>query len=163
MKCEFCSTGKFYLCEKITLFLNIFLIFSFVFIISDRLIRIYALVVILFTALIELFVISIFESGKILACKNQLIIYHKVFNKKALVSHIEYKNIICAEYCIRKSYARGGFECRIFVLTVKCSVGKKRVFISEMIDPPKDPDGYKRYISSLPLMQLCRYINEKSK
>lgn len=163
MKCEFYSTGKFYLCKKIILFLNIFLIFSFQFIISDRLIRLYAPFVILFTALTELFVISVFESGKILACKNQLIIYHKVFNKKALVSHIEYKNISCAEYCIRKSYARGISECRIFVLTVKCSDGKKRVFISEMIAPPKDPDDYNEYINNQPMMKLCRYINEKSR
>ena len=163
MKCEFYSTGKLYLCEKITLFLNIFLIFSSVFIIRDRVICIYALVVILFTALTELFVISIFESGQILACKDQLIIYHKVFNKKAFVSHIEYKNISCAEYCIRKSYSRGVFECRLFVLTVKCSDGKKKVFISEMIDPPKDPDSYNEYINNQPMMKLCRYINEKSR
>lgn len=59
------------------------------------------------------------------------------------------------------------FYCYVFVLVIHLRNGKILKIRSELEIPEKlptdDPDSYKEYINSQPIMKLCRYINEKSR
>ena len=110
-------------------------------------------------------VISALCEGCVLACENQIIIYHKFFSRKVLVSRIPYEEIEYADYTIKGSYSRLGFDCYLFTLKLHLT-DEREILLSKELDipeslPTEKPDEYKEYVSKLPLTLMCRLINER--
>jgi len=110
-------------------------------------------------------VIAALCEGCIIDSENQIVIYHKFFSRKVLVSRIPYEEIEYADYTIESRHSRFGFEFYLFTLKLHLTDGRE-ILLSKELDIPESlpmekPDEYKEYVSKLPLTLMCRLINEK--
>ena len=107
------------------------------------------------------------KGGVIYAKSDKLVISHSFASRKVLISRINYEDIEYADYNVTQKRSRLGFYCYVFELNIHMKNGKKIKLCADLHIPEDkpmcDPDGYKRYLNDLPVMKLCRYINEKSK
>lgn len=107
------------------------------------------------------------KGGVIYARSDKLVISHSFASRKVLISRIRYEDIEYADYNVTQKRSRLGFYCYVFELNIHMKNGKKIKLCADLHIPEDkpmcDPDGYKRYLNDLPVMKLCRYINEKSK
>lgn len=107
------------------------------------------------------------KGGVIYARSDKLVISHSFASRKVLISRIRYEYIEYADYNVTQKRSRLGFYCYVFELNIHMKNGKKIKLCADLHIPEDkpmcDPDGYKRYLNDLPVMKLCRYINEKSK
>lgn len=107
------------------------------------------------------------KGGVIYAKSDKLVISHSFASRKVLISRIRYEDIEYADYNVTQKRSRLGFYCYVFELNIHMKNGKKIKLCADLHIPEDkpmcDPDGYKRYLNDLPVMKLCRYINEKSK
>jgi len=107
------------------------------------------------------------KGGVIYARSDRLIITHSFASRKVLISRISYEYIQYADYNVTQKRSRISFYCYVFELNIHMKNGKKIKLCADLHIPEDkpmcDPDGYKRYLNDLPVMKLCRYINEKSK
>ena len=107
------------------------------------------------------------KGGVIYARSDKLVITHSFASRKVLISRIRYEDIEYADYNVTQKRSRLGFYCYVFELNIHMKNGKKIKLCADLHIPEDkpmcDPDGYKRYLNDLPVMKLCRYINEKSK
>lgn len=107
------------------------------------------------------------KGGVIYARSDKLVISHSFASRKVLISRIRYEDIEYADYNVTQKRSRLGFYCYVFELNIHMKKGKKIKLCADLHIPEDkpmcDPDGYKRYLNDLPVMKLCRYINEKSK
>lgn len=107
------------------------------------------------------------KGGVIYAKSDRLIISHSFASRKVLISRIRYEEIEYADYNVTQKRSRISFYCYVFELNIHMKNGKKIKLCVDLYIPEDkpmcDPDGYKRYLNDLPVMKLCRYINEKSK
>ena len=107
------------------------------------------------------------KGGVIYAKSDKLVISHSFASRKVLISRISYEYIQYADYNVTQKRSRLGFYCYVFELNIHMKNGKKIKLCADLHIPEDkpmcDPDGYKRYLNDLPVMKLCRYINEKSK
>lgn len=107
------------------------------------------------------------KGGVIYAKSDKLVISHSFASRKVLISRIRYEDIEYADYNVTQKRSRISFYCYVFELNIHMKNGKKIKLCADLHIPEDkpmcDPDGYKRYLNDLPVMKLCRYINEKSK
>lgn len=125
-----------------------------------------SLIIFIVSAVVAVVLLNI-KGGVIYAKSDKLVISHSFASRKVLISRISYEYIQYADYNVTQKRSRLGFYCYVFELNIHMKNGKKIKLCVDLNIPEDkpmcDPDGYKRYINNLPMMQLCRYINEKSK
>lgn len=123
--------------------------------------------IILIVSAVAAVVLLNIKGGVIYAKSDRLIISHSFASRKVLISRIRYEDIEYADYNVTQKRSRLGFYCYVFELNIHMKNGKKIKLCADLHIPEDkpmcDPDGYKRYLNDLPVMKLCRYINEKSK
>lgn len=123
--------------------------------------------IILIVSAVAAVVLLNIKGGVIYARSDKLVITHSFASRKVLISRISYEYIQYADYNVTQKRSRLGFYCYVFELNIHMKNGKKIKLCADLHIPEDkpmcDPDGYKRYINDLPIMKLCRYINEKSK
>ena len=123
--------------------------------------------IILIVSAVAAVVLLNIKGGVIYAKSDRLIISHNFASRKVLISRIRYEDIEYADYNVTQKRSRLGFYCYVFELNIHMKNGKKIKLCADLHIPEDkpmcDPDGYKRYLNDLPVMKLCRYINEKSK
>lgn len=123
---------------------------------------------ILFLLLIILAIfLSFFKGGVIRARGKQVIISHNFMGGRAFVSRIGYNEIAYAEYHIKALHSRWGFSNYILIMEINKKSGKKISLYNELdikeSFPTENPDEYREYLKEQPLMQLCKYINERAR
>lgn len=125
-----------------------------------------SLIIFIVSAVVAVVLLNI-KGGVIYAKSDKLVITHSLASRKILISKIRYEYIEYADYNVTQKRSRLGFFCYIFELNIHMKNGKKIKLCVDLDIPENkptgDPDGYKRYINDLPMMKLCRYINEKSR
>lgn len=123
--------------------------------------------IILIVSAVAAVVLLNIKGGVIYARNDKLVISHSFASRKVLISRIRYEDIEYADYNVTQKRSRLGFYCYVFELNIHMKNGKKIKLCADLHIPEDkpmcDPDGYKRYLNDLPVMKLCRYINEKSK
>lgn len=123
--------------------------------------------IILIVSAVAAVVLLNIKGGVIYAKSDRLIITHSFASRKILISRIRYEYIQYADYNVTQKRSRISFYCYVFELNIHMKNGKKIKLCVDLHIPEDkpmcDPDGYKRYLNDLPMMKLCRYINEKSK
>lgn len=123
--------------------------------------------IILIVSAVAAVVLLNIKGGVIYARSDKLVITHSFASRKVLISRIRYEDIEYADYNVTQKRSRLGFYCYVFELNIHMKNGKKIKLCADLHIPEDkpmcDPDGYKRYLNDLPVMKLCRYINEKSK
>lgn len=123
--------------------------------------------IILIVSAVAAVVLLNIKGGVIYARSDKLVISHSFASRKVLISRIRYEDIEYADYNVTQKRSRLGFYCYVFELNIHMKKGKKIKLCADLHIPEDkpmcDPDGYKRYLNDLPVMKLCRYINEKSK
>lgn len=123
--------------------------------------------IILIVSAVAAVVLLNIKGGVIYAKSDKLVISHSFASRKVLISRIRYEDIEYADYNVTQKRSRLGFYCYVFELNIHMKKGKKIKLCADLHIPEDkpmcDPDGYKRYLNDLPVMKLCRYINEKSK
>lgn len=123
--------------------------------------------IILIVSAVAAVVLLNIKGGVIYARSDKLVITHSFASRKILISRIRYEYIEYADYNVTQKRSRLGFYCYVFELNIHMKNGKKIKLCADLHIPEDkpmcDPDGYKRYLNDLPVMKLCRYINEKSK
>lgn len=123
--------------------------------------------IILIVSAVAAVVLLNIKGGVIYARSDKLVITHSFASRKVLISRIRYEYIEYADYNVTQKRSRLGFYCYVFELNIHMKNGKKIKLCADLHIPEDkpmcDPDGYKRYLNDLPVMKLCRYINEKSK
>ena len=123
--------------------------------------------IILIVSAVAAVVLLNIKGGVIYARSDKLVITHSFASRKILISRIRYEDIEYADYNVTQKRSRLGFYCYVFELNIHMKNGKKIKLCADLHIPEDkpmcDPDGYKRYLNDLPVMKLCRYINEKSK
>lgn len=123
--------------------------------------------IILIVSAVAAVVLLNIKGGVIYARSDKLVISHSFASRKVLISRIRYEDIEYADYNVTQKRSRLGFYCYVFELNIHMKNGKKIKLCADLHIPEDkpmcDPDGYKRYLNDLPVMKLCRYINEKSK
>lgn len=123
--------------------------------------------IILIVSAVAAVVLLNIKGGVIYARSDRLVITHSFASRKVLISRIRYEDIEYADYNVTQKRSRLGFYCYVFELNIHMKNGKKIKLCADLHIPEDkpmcDPDGYKRYLNDLPVMKLCRYINEKSK
>lgn len=123
--------------------------------------------IILIVSAVAAVVLLNIKGGVIYARSDKLVITHSFASRKVLISRISYEYIQYADYNVTQKRSRLGFYCYVFELNIHMKNGKKIKLCADLHIPEDkpmcDPDGYKRYLNDLPVMKLCRYINEKSK
>lgn len=168
VKCQFDSTGTFYVLRQIfQLSAIIPLGFLPTCIIFDELSVSGILFIIFIISIMALLIISRLEGGIIGILENKVIIAHKIFNKHVLVSSISYNDIISAEYNVEAVRSRLIFFGYKVILKIT-QKSKKTVKITAMMDikenfPMDYPDEYKEYLNEQPLVKMCRLINERAR
>ena len=79
---------------------------------------------------------------------------------------IKYNEIESAEYHIEDVRSRLLFYYYTFILVIKKKSGRQiKIAVSLDIDekfPMENPEEYKKYLDEQPIMQMCKYINERS-
>ena len=106
------------------------------------------------------------RGGVICAFENKVVIAHKFFSKRVLVSTIRYSDIKHAKYNVKAIHSRLGFlryEMK-FTITKK---SKSSVNIISWLDvdenlPTDNPDEYKEYLNEHPMVKMCNFINERA-
>ena len=123
--------------------------------------------IILIVSAVAAVVLLNIKGGVIYARSDKLVITHSFASRKVLISRIRYEDIEYADYNVTQKRSRISFYCYVFELNIHMKNGKKIKLCADLHIPEDkpmcDPDGYKRYLNDLPVMKLCRYINEKSK
>ncbi len=123
-------------------------------------------IIFIISAVAAVFLLNI-KGGVIYAKSDKLVITHSFASRKVLISRISYEYIQYADYNVTQKRSRISFYCYVFELIIHMKNGKKIKLCVDLHIPEDkpmcDPDGYKRYINDLPVMKLCRYINERSK
>lgn len=168
MKCEFETTKiRSFLTELFAFFAVMSFIFVFVFASIDQ----YKLMA--FTISLIVFVLSVigviaarlFNGGTISAGEKEVVISYNFMGKKAVNSHIDYDEIDCAEFQIEGIRSRVLFYYYRFTLVIKKkSEEEVKVAVNLVIDedfPIEKPEEYKQYLAGQPIMQMCKYINER--
>lgn len=110
-------------------------------------------------------VLHIIKGGVIYANSDKLVIVHSFAFWRVLVSRISYGDIEYADYNVKQKRSAILFYCYVYELYIHMKNRKEIKLCFDLNIPENrpmcDPDGYKRYISNLPMMKLCRYINER--
>ncbi len=165
MKCSFDFTGTL---ERLKIFFILIAVFSFstafACLFKYDSVSAVSFIIFLLSAAAGA-VISALCEGCILACENEIIIYHKFFSRKVLVSRIPYEEIEYADHTIESRHCRSRFEFYLFTLKLHLTDGRE-ILLSKELDIPESlpmekPDEYKEYVSKLPLTVMCRLINER--
>ena len=167
MKCDFYSTGVFDIIFSIFLLTAIFSFSSFAAAIPYFPTFSGISFVIFLISLPASIIISSLRDGVIYAFEKKVVIIHKFFSRKVLVSHISYRDIEYAEYNVKAVYSRLGFVEYDIILTITKKTGST-VKVTSALDikenmPTDKPDEYKKYLNERPLVKMCRFINEKSR
>ena len=168
MKCRFDSTGTLgtlYETAIVIVIMSASLFLAFIGREFSAAMTAWAIIFII-SAVAAVFLLNI-KGGVIYAKSDKLVITHSLASRKVLISRISYEYIQYADYNVTQKRSRISFYCYVFELIIHMKNGKKIKLCVDLNIPENkptgDPDGYKRYINDLPMMKLCRYINEKSK
>ena len=166
MKYEFDSTG-----DTDGVYTTFFLIAIFSFGIAIASIADYPnfsgiMFIIFLVSLLAVFITSVLRGGVIYAFEKKVVIIHKFFSRKVLVSHISYRDIEYAEYNVKAVYSRLGFVEYDIILTITKKTGSS-VKVTSGLDikenmPTDKPDKYKKYLNEHPIVKMCNFINEKA-
>ena len=165
MKCSFDFTGTL---ERLKIFFILIAVFSFstAFVSLSKYDSVSAVsfIIFLLSAAAGAVIAALCE-GCIIDSENQIVIYHKFFSRKVLVSRIPYEEIEYADYTIESRHSRFGFEFYLFTLKLHLT-DERDILLSKKLDIPESlpmekPDEYKEYVSKLPLTLMCRLINER--
>lgn len=168
MKCRFNSTGTFGTLYETAVVIAAMSVSIFLGCIGSEFSAAMTVSVIIFiVSAVAAVVLHIIMGGVIYAKNDGLIIVHSLASRKILVSRISYEDIQYADHNVTQKRSRISFHCYVFELIIHMKNGKKIKLCVDLNIPENkpigDPDGYKRYINDLPMMKLCRYINERSK
>lgn len=170
MKCKFDSTGTLgtlYSSAVVIVVLSVSLFLSSIGYYDKFSSVMTASAIVFIVSAAAVFVLNNIKGGVIYARSGRLIIVHRLADRKVLVSRISYEDIEYADYNVEQQRSSIVFYCYVYKLLIHMKNGKEIKLCVELDipedKPTSDPDGYKRYINDLPVMKLCRYINEKSR
>ena len=167
MKCEFESTGVLGGIHTTFLLTAIFSFSSFLAAIPYFPTFSGVSFIIFLVSLSATIITSALQSGVIYAFESKIMIIHRFFNKRVLVSYISYRDIEYADYNVKAVHSRIGFVGYNITLTIT-KKSEKTVKITAMMDinenmPTEKPDEYKKYLNEQPLVKMCRFINERAR
>lgn len=166
MKCKFDSTGTLGTLYETAIVIVVISATLFLSLIRSEFSPAVSAIILIVSAVAAVALLNI-KGGVIYAKSDKLVISHSFASRKVLISRINYEDIEYADYNVTQKRSRLGFYCYVFELNIHMKNGKKIKLCADLHIPEDkpmcDPDGYKRYLNDLPVMKLCRYINEKSK
>lgn len=167
MKCKFDTAGLRDLLKNIFIVL---LVFSLLFIVpslgADKFMTAFFVSLTVFVlSLAGLIFVRLFNGGVINADEKRVTVSYNFMGFRVFASHIGYDKIESAEYFIENVRSQMIFYYYKFILIIKKKSGRK-VRISVRLDikeefPTESPEEYKKYLDEQPLMQMCKYINER--
>ncbi|MDE6763839.1 MAG: hypothetical protein K2J73_09185 [Oscillospiraceae bacterium] len=122
---------------------------------------------VLLLSIIAMIFFSFFNGGVIRAWGKQVIISHNFMGGRAFISRIEYRDISYVEYHVKAVHSRWGFDRYDLNIVINKKSGKK-ITLSKSLDiresfPTESPDEYKELLKKQPLINICKYINERSR